>query len=249
MEKKVFLLIQGHTIFCDAVLENVKNVENVIWSTDDDAPVEHQEKIKNSNVVLLTTPRPNHRGYGNVNVQIGTTMKGLELAKSLGATHVIKLRSDLIFTDPKRFIDTYNFDDRIHQLAYCKHTPLCINITNHYPELMSWVENNYPNLVLDTSDYNYICDFTNLGPIEEMLLFWSLPYEPQDVHIPAEFKIVLRYLKLKGYKDVKLSYEWFSEIFGFYISYCKDANNTLTSLKRGWTTNDLLNSVDVKWVG
>jgi len=249
MEKKIYLVIQGHTKFIDEVLENVKNVENVIWSTDEDSPQEDLEKIKNSNIILAITPKPSYNGYGNVNIQINSTMNGLELAKSLGATHAIKLRSDLIFTNPKKFIETYNFDDKIHQMAYCQHTPLCINLVNHYPNLPKWIEENYPNLIKDTCDYNYVADFSNLGPIDEMINFWSLPNENFENRNPAEFKLTLRYLKLKGYKDISLSYEWLSSVFGFFITYCKNTDNPLISLKRGWTTNNLLDSVDVKWVG
>ena len=43
--KKIFLLIQGHTKYCDKVLENVKDVENVIWSTENCMPAGDLEKI------------------------------------------------------------------------------------------------------------------------------------------------------------------------------------------------------------
>jgi len=247
--KKIFLLIQGHTRHCDEVLENVCDVENVIWSTENDAPLHHIGKINDSNVKLLTSPRPPYSGYGNVNIHINSTLKGLEFARSLGATHVIKLRSDLIFTNPKLFIESYEFDDRIHQMAYCKHTDKCIPLTHHYGGLINWVKEKYSHLIDDTNDYNYIADFANLGPIDEMINFWSLPYENIPVVIPAEFKIVLRYLELKGHKDVKLSYEYLSSIFGFFMTFCKEIDTPLVSLKHGWTTNDLLNNADVEWIG
>ena len=247
--KKIFLLIQGHTKYCDKVLENVKDVENVIWSTENCMPAADLEKIANSNVSLLQISVPKFNGYGNVNIQINSTVQGLEFAKSLKATHVIKVRSDLIFANPKSFIDKYDFDDRIHQMAYCKHTDKCVPLTHHYGGLVDWVKYNYSDLVKDTNDYNYIADFANLGPTDEMITFWSLPHENSLVPIPAEFKIILRYLKLKGYKHVKLSYEYLSSIFGFFMTFCKEADTPLISLKHGWTTNDLLNNIDVEWVG
>jgi|10_taG_2_1085330.scaffolds.fasta_scaffold17267_3 hypothetical protein len=247
--KKIYLLIQGHTRHCAEVLDSVRDVENVIWSTENDAPLRYIGEINDSNVTLLTSPTLPYAGYGNVNIHINSTVKGLELAKSLGATHIIKLRSDLIFTNPKLFIETYEFDNRIHQMAYCKHTDQCIPITQHYSGLINWVQEKYPTLIEDTNDYNYIADFANLGPIDEMINFWSLPHENAPVVIPAEFKIILRYLELKGYKDVKLSYKYLSSIFGFFMTFCKETNNPLISLKNGWTTNDLLKSSDVEWIG
>jgi len=92
--KKIFLLIQGHTKYCDKVLENVKDVENVIWSTENCMPAGDLEKIANSNVSLLQVSKPLFNGYGNVNIQINSTVHGLEFAKYLKATHVIKVRSD-----------------------------------------------------------------------------------------------------------------------------------------------------------
>jgi hypothetical protein len=249
MNKKIFLVIQGHTKHYKEVLENVKDVENVIWSTEDNMPEEHLNEIRNSNVKLILSPKPDYNGYGNVNIQVQSTVKGLYFAKELGATHAIKVRSDLIFKNPTKFINEYNFDDKIHQLFYCKHTPSCINITNHYPNLISWIESNYPNFITDVSDYNYICDFSNLGPIDEMILFWSLPFEESENRNPAEFKFILRYLKMKGFEKVQLNYEWLSLLFPFYATYCKETDNPLISLKNGWTTTDLFGSVDVLWIG
>jgi hypothetical protein len=246
---KVFLVIQGHTSYVDQLIENVKNVENVIWSTETDIPDSHLDKIRNSNIKLVITEKPTFNGYGNVNIQVQSTMQGLYEAKKLGATHVIKLRSDLIFSDPSKFINEYPFDSRIHQLSYIEHTSLCIPLTNHYPNLPNWVNENYPNFVKNVSDYNYIADFTNLGPIDEMINFWSLPFEESENRNPAEFKFLLRYLKMKNYDNVELTYEYLSNIFGFFMTFCKETDNPLTSLKRGWNTNQLLNNVDVKWVG
>lgn len=80
-----------------------------------------------------------------------------------------------------------------------------------------------------------------------MIDFWSYPMEDTYVEIPAEFKFILRYLKIKGYKDVEITYEWMSKVFGFYIKYCRETSNPLTSLKRHWNTDDLMNSHDVIW--
>jgi len=251
MNKKVFLVIQGHTQYCDTVLNNVKEVENVIWSTDTDAPEEHLNKIENSNVNLVVSDKPEFSGYGNVNVQVNSTIVGLEKAKLMGATHAIKMRSDLIFTDPKKFIDNYSFNDKIHQMAYCEHLPSARQVLDICEDVSDWIEKNYSDLINEDNGFNrYICDFANLGPIDDMILFWSLPHEEEPVAVNAEFKFLLRYFTLKKYENIDLSYEWYSTIFPFFIAYCKETNNPLISLKRGWTSNDLLNNtVDAKWLG
>ena len=232
------------------MLEKISGLENVIWSTEKTMPQEDLKKIEAAGIKLALGDPPSFNGYGNVNIQVLSTVRGLELAKSLGATHAIKIRSDLMFKDPKRFIESYPFDDTIHQMAYIEHTDKCISTVVHYPGIPSWLEEQgYSNIISDVSDYNYITDFTNLGPIDEMLSFWDLPEESSVVRIPAEFKFVLRYLKDKGYEDIKLTYKWLSSVFGFFISYCKDNENPLISMKHQIDSDRWLESQDIIFRG
>jgi len=248
--KKVFLVIQGHTSKCDQMLEKISGLENVIWSTEKTMPQEDLKKIEAAGVKLALGDPPSFNGYGNVNIQVLSTIRGLELAKSLGATHAIKIRSDLMFSDPERFIKYYPFDNKIHQFAYIEHTDLCINTVKFYPGIPMWLEDKgYADIITDVSDYNYISDFCNLGPIDEILLFCGLPKEEQAILIPAEHKFVLHYLNNKGYKDIKLTYEWLASVFGFFITHCKHTNNPLTSMKHGWSSDGLLESKDIIFKG
>lgn len=248
--KKVFLIIQGHTSKCDQMLEKISGLENVIWSTEKTMPQEDLKKIEAAGVKLALGDPPSFNGYGNVNIQVLSTVRGLELAKSLGATHAIKIRSDLMFSDPERFMKYYPFDDRIHQFAYIEHTESCINTVVHYPFIPLWLDDKgYTEIIRDVSDYNYISDFSNLGPIDEMLLFWDLPKEEQVIRIPAEHKFVLHYLNNKGYKGIKLTYEWLASVFGFFITYCKHTNNPLASMKHDWNSDGLLKSEDIIFKG
>jgi hypothetical protein len=249
-DKKVFLVIQGHTQNCDEVLHKIKDVENVVWSTEMNMPHADLEKIEKSGVELALGIAPRFRGYGNINIQSSSTVNGLNVAKSLGATHAIKIRSDLMFKDPKSFMESYPFDERIHQMAYIEHTEKCVNCVIHYPGIPTWLEDKgYQDIITDVSDYNYISDFANLGPIDEMLDFWDYPQESNVIKIPAEFKFVLRYLKNKGHLDIKLTYEWMESIFGFFISYCKQVDNPLVSMKHDWDSNGLLESQDIIFRG
>lgn len=247
-KNNIFLLIQGHTTYCEQMLEKVSGLDNVIWSTDQDSPPEHLEKITKSNVKLIVNPPVHFSGYGNVNLQTTSTYSGLLLAKELGATHVIKTRSDLIFTDPKKFISDYPFDYRLHHLAYIQHVPGKGNLLAHYPDLPQWINQTYPQFVEDTADFNYIADFSNLGPIDKMIDFWSYPMEHDHLRIPAEHKFLLRYCH-KHYEKMSFSFEWYSSIFGWYIDYCQTTNNPMISFKRGWVTDELMKCPHVVWRG
>jgi hypothetical protein len=250
--KKVFFVIQGHTQYVDNLIENYKNVDNVIWSTDSDSNSSDLEKIKNSNITLVLNDKPSS-GYGNINLQLKSTMSGIIKAEEMGATHVIKTRSDLIFKDPNKFLNEYDFDNKLHFLAYIQHGPWAdTNITGIYPEIPNWIkDNNYSDLIGDICDYNYIADFSNLGPIDEMKIFWGYPLEETPIRIPAEFKLVLNYFNIKKYKKINFDLNSLKEIFGFYISFCKKTDNPMISLKRGWTTNELFDGPrgDGSWSG
>ena len=240
MNQKVFFVIQGHTQYIDTILANYRDVENVIWATDTNTNEQHLEKIRESNITLVTVDNPIESGYGNINLQVGTTMAGLLKAQEMGGTHAIKVRSDLIFKDPSRFVREYTFDNKLHFLSYCKHGDWNTNITQIYPELKDYIsEHNYTEEVSNFCDYNYVTDFSNLGPIDEMMTFWDFPYEACQLRTPAEFKFTLRYFRMKGLKNIDFDLEKLKDVFGFYIVFCKETNNTMISLKRGWTTDEL----------
>jgi hypothetical protein len=175
-------------------------------------------------------------GHGNINIQIATVMKGLNKAKELGGTHCIKIRSDMYFSDTKKFIDNMVYDNRIHQLAYVNHFyPHAF--PKEIPQINSWIKDN--NFEIENiSGYNYILDFCNYGPIDEMILFWDYPFEEPPVPVPAEHKFIFRYLLLKG-KKIDMSFEHLSEVFGFFLTPLRDLGIGLPTLKWGYDYNTL----------
>jgi hypothetical protein len=242
-----FLIIQGHTKYVDQVLENVKDVENVIWSTDKEEPIYNLRKISNSNVKLVVSSKickgcgNIHSGYGNINLQCRSTTCGLRYSRDLGATHAIKIRSDLIFKNPSRFISEYSFDNKIHFMGYIQHNKAVKNTIELYPNLPQWIYYQYGNLISNVSDYNYIVDFSNIGPIEEMIKFWNYPTEKERLRIPAEFKLLLLYLSKDPLcKNIDLSLDGLSKRFKFFMKFCYETKNPLFSLKHGWTSDKLL---------
>lgn len=84
--------------------------------------VGEQNKYKSSDNVVFNEI-PVDSGCANINYQIGSTLQGLKLAKELGYDRALKLRSDLIPTNYKNFLDTidndnYNFLCWHHHMVY-----------------------------------------------------------------------------------------------------------------------------------
>jgi hypothetical protein len=229
--KKIFLVIQGHTEFCDQILENVKTTENVIWSTDDDTDPTHLEKIKNSNVRLVTSKKPDFSGYGNVNLQINSTLQGLYLAKELGADYVIKMRSDMVFSDTNKFIDILNLNNKIYFLAYVNNLKSG-NLPRERRDIDEWISKENLN-INNLEGYNYVLDFINYGPIEKMISFWSYPLEDYILPVPLEHKLLVWDLK-NNQKSLDLSFEYLSKIYGFFLSDLQKNKVRLDTLKWGY---------------
>lgn len=235
-DKKIFLVIQGHTKFCDEILESIKTTKNVIWSTDDDSNPTDLEKIKKSNVKLVTSKKPNFSGYGNVNLQINSTLQGLYLAKEMGANYVIKMRSDMVFSDTNKFIDILNLKNKIYFLAYVNNLKSG-NLPSEKKEIDNWILRN--NLEFKNLDgYNYVLDFINYGPIEKMISFWSYPLENSNITVPLEHKLLVWDLK-NNQKDLDLSFEYLSKIYGFFLSDLQKNNINLSTLKWGYDYSTL----------
>jgi hypothetical protein len=225
---KIFLLIQGHTNFCNEVLDSVKNIDNVIWSTDDDAETSHLEIIKNSNVKLVTSKKPDIPGYGNVNLQLNSTREGLLHAKKLGADYVIKMRSDMVFSDTKKFIDTLNLDDKLYFLAYVNNLKSG-NLPREKNEIDNWIREKNLNIE-NLKGYNYVLDFINYGKINRMLSFWSYPLEDSIIPVPLEHKLLVWDLK-NNQKRLDFSFEYLSKIYGFFLSNLQKNKISLNTLK------------------
>jgi len=230
---KLFTIIQGHTKHIDFMLKHYQNTDNVIWATDESAPIIHLNKIKKSNIVLVTIPDI-YCGYGNINLQAQTTYQGLLKAQELGATHCIKIRSDLYFSPINKFFDIIKDDDKLHHLAYLSlhNYPY---ISKRKKDIEKWIkENNFK--VEDIAYYSYIIDFINYGRIENMLLFWNLPIEKKEVKINATHKLMFNYLIKKDLK-LNLSFDYLTNFFNFFVSELREKSINMVSLKHNYNMN------------
>jgi len=64
------------------------------------------DKYNESDIVVLNE-KPEHNGVGNINLQMKTTLGGLNKAKELGFKRALKFRSDMIPTNPLKFIEFF----------------------------------------------------------------------------------------------------------------------------------------------
>ena len=224
----IYTIIQGHTKFCDIIIDKYKNIDNIIWSTDTTAPSEDLDKIRKSNIKLITSS-PVASGPGNINLQVVSTMAGINHASYLGATHCIKIRSDMLLSDLSKFINYMTFDDRIHHLAYVDHNAESLSLPNERYSIDNWIT-NYNIPIKNISNYNYTLDFMNYGPIDEMINFWNYPAENDRLPVPAEHKFMYRYLQLKNH-EIDMSFENLSKIFGFFLTKLRKSNIQLHTLK------------------
>ena len=79
----------------------------LIFSTWPISP-ELKKIIHDLDVHLVVNEKPQNPGISNINLQITTTRSGLLLAKRLGATHVVKTRSDQRAYNPSLLSYLYN---------------------------------------------------------------------------------------------------------------------------------------------
>ena len=241
-ENKYFIVIQGHTRECDFLINHYKNVENVIWATDENAPKENLKKIEESSITLVTIPEI-YAGYGNINFQTRTTVKGLEKAKESGATHVIKIRSDMYFTDEKKFFELIKTNGKIQQMCYIN----MIDPTPHQNrggrvnDIQNWIKSKGFEVINNQTDclLSYVPDFCNYGEIDEMLLYWDYPFEETELKVSAEYKLLFNYFQKKEY-EYDFSFENFSDKFGFFLKKINENGIQLMSLKHNYDFSTLV---------
>ncbi len=137
--------------------------KNIIFSTWEDQSVD--EDIKESYNFIFNT-YPEERGQLNLWLQKKSTMEGLLLAKNKGFKYGLKLRSDMVLTNPKEFFKNLSKD---------KLNFLCWNTFQSYP--------NSPG---------YLTDFLVFGEIDEMINLWDIK---EDFANGPEIMLTDRYVK------------------------------------------------------
>jgi hypothetical protein len=135
------VIIQGQSNHVPILKEKWNGVD-LIWSTW----IGEESKYENGDIVIFSE-FPTDRGVHNLHMQMISTLNGINKAKELGYTHVIKWRSDQYPTNSMEFLKL---------LDKTKLTFLSGN---------------------DATNYPYLIDYFTSGPIEDVELLWTIPTE------------------------------------------------------------------------
>ena len=122
---KIAIIIQGP---CTNIFEQIKTwyplVNQTICKDITIVPIfstwKGSEHFFHVNDICICSDPP-EPSYQNFKHQLVSTYKGLEKAKELDCTHALKIRSDLIPTNPKDFIKMIA-NENINMLAYANHS-------------------------------------------------------------------------------------------------------------------------------
>lgn len=202
-QPSVAIVIQGPLkLEMDFTLETVRlYVKNcpgahIIVSTDATADPDTLQAIASAGAHIVYSERPTLPGWGNVNLQLASTITGMKSAKELGAEFVYKTR-----TDQRMY--AVNMSEFLVNLIHA------FPVTPGFQQQYRIIASSF--LTLKYVPY-LITDMFQFGQIDDMLNFWSAPHDTRTGSAPitrtvqeatdariAESYLVTEYLKRIGY--------------------------------------------------
>lgn len=111
-----FIVVAGPLTYYKEIISSYDKYSNIIVSSLD-TDIEKINAIK-EHFPLILVPFDFNPGKGNLNCQTRTTVAGLMKAKELGATHALKIRSDMVISDLPKFIKILEAKSRISFLTW-----------------------------------------------------------------------------------------------------------------------------------
>lgn len=175
------IIIQGPTEYYKEIGDFYSQFNNIVWSTWEDEPKEHLDYISNKGITLILNKKPNYNGYLNINYQCKSTLSGIDYFKKQGFTEVIKVRSDVIFTNINLVLP--NLSGR--EIAF-----LNLNNPVYKPHLAYYLD--YYHIGLD-----FTSDHIVFGKIDNMFNAFNY-YISYNNPVPPESVILRNYLVTKG---------------------------------------------------
>lgn len=133
----------------------------IIVSTWDNTPADVLTQLKDFGITVITSVAPTVRGLGNVNLQMASTMAGLQAARDAGATFVYKTRTD----------------QRMYGLNL---NEFLVNLIHHFPVASPYEQKCriIASSFLSLKFVPYlITDMWQFGHIDDMLAFWGAPID------------------------------------------------------------------------
>lgn len=175
--RKNGILIQGalkkeEDFTYETIKEYKKNYPEVtiVLSTWEDEEKNYLEKIKKLGCEILLNKKPEINGFGNNNLQIISTQKGLKFFKKLGIEYVLKTRTD----------------QRIYDLRFLEFFE---NLLNRFPIGESILNQNKRIITLNIGtciDIPFlISDMLQYGFIDDIWNMWNIPLQDKN-YIPSK---------------------------------------------------------------
>jgi hypothetical protein len=126
-----YIVIQGPTTYCKDIVKCYGEYSNVIFSTLNEESTDDVNFLQTKFDVVVS-PYNFQNGYGNLNKQTITSCNGLKLAKQMGASHALKIRSDMTISNINSFMNILGNKSKLAFLAWHFHGYL-VDYLNYGP--------------------------------------------------------------------------------------------------------------------
>jgi hypothetical protein len=215
------IVIQGPTEYYKEMGDFYSQFDNIVWSTWEDEPNEHLDYISNKGIPLILNKKPDYSGYLNLNYQCHTTFSGINYFKKQGFTEVIKLRSDIIFTNINLVLP--NLSGR--EIAF-----LNLNNPVYKPYLAYYLD--YYHIGLD-----FPSDHIVFGKIDNMFNAFNY-YVSYNDPVPPESIILRNYLLTKGNNSFEYNNLMNQGVY-LFARDCEENKCQIIWLKNKWNLLNL----------
>jgi hypothetical protein len=218
----------------------------IIVSTWDDECVDIIKSIEDLGVVVILNSKPANRGISNINLQILSTRRGVEIAKKSGSEFVLKVR-----TDQRLYAtNTYGFFK---------------NLLSIFPVSSENARNRIIGVSLNTFMYRMygLSDMLMFGHVDDIMKFWGVKLDEREPEYPfdankatlrdfAEWNVCEVYLTTEYLKSVGHTPKWTLEdslnVFKKYFCIIDKESidlfwNKYTTLEYRWSRYDLEENV------
>ena len=182
-ENNIGIVVQGpinnrYTKNVCAFLVRTNPDAKVVLSTWNDQDIREYEKFFGENFYIIQSPKPKNPGPSNINLQIVSTISGIEKLQSLGCTQILKMRTDTILANPQ------------------------------FLKYLIWMADKGDEKAIVFSSFNSflfrlfsVTDQIMFGSTSNMRKYWNveLPSTAGSTDFPEKF-LFKRYLKLQGFE-------------------------------------------------
>jgi len=114
------IIIQGPTQYYKEIIDTYKCVDNVLWCTWDDEPLEVINSIKEAGICIHLISKPQYAGYWNINLQCKSTYEGMLKCKEIyNSKFYLKIRSDFKITNVNLLLKRFSIkNEKINFLGW-----------------------------------------------------------------------------------------------------------------------------------